>query len=245
MGGRVTIFSLASGTRSSSWVNHVTWVRTVIPELATPRLRLRGFRPDDAEPYIAMMMDREVSRYLGDLHPLSRVDAWRQLALMIGHWTLRGFGIWAVEERASGEFIGRIGCFEPEGWPAFEIGYTLARSSWGKGYAKEGARAALTFARTELGRRDIVSLIRPANVASIRVATALGAVHDGEVELLGATSLVYRYPAEALDGSDPRQDMERVRESSASGGWQAARGGDLVERWDAQARGSAGSESAT
>jgi RimJ/RimL family protein N-acetyltransferase len=99
-----------------------------------------------------------------------------------------------VEERESGRFIGRIGCFEPEGWPSFEIGYTLARSAWGRGYAREGAGAALHFARTTLGRRGIASFIRPANAASIRVATSLGAVHDGEVELLGAPSLVYRYP---------------------------------------------------
>ncbi|MGZ8490955.1 MAG: GNAT family N-acetyltransferase, partial [Gemmatirosa sp.] len=103
--------------------------------------------------------------------------------------------VWAVEERATGAFVGRIGCFQPEGWPAFEIAYTLARSAWGRGYAREGAAAALRYARETLGRDAIVSVIRPDNAASIRVATSLGAVEDGTVEFFGAPALIYRYPA--------------------------------------------------
>jgi RimJ/RimL family protein N-acetyltransferase len=169
-------------------------VELQIPELTTERLRLRAFRPADVEPYVALMADPEVTRYLADLRPLTRDEAWRQLAIFIGHWVLRGFGLWAVEERASGEFLGRIGCLEPAGWPAFEIAYTLRRASWGRGYAREGAAAALAFARETLRRDDIVSLIRPQNTGSIRVATVLGARFDGTVQLLGAPADVYRYP---------------------------------------------------
>ena len=104
-----------------------------IPSLETERLRLRAFTAHDFEPYAAMMADEAVTRFLGDGRPLARVDAWRQMAMFAGHWLLRGFGVWAVEERATGAFIGRIGCFEPEGWPDFEIGYTLARPAWGRG----------------------------------------------------------------------------------------------------------------
>lgn len=173
-----------------------------VPVLFTDRLLLRGLEQRDFESYAAMMADPQVTRYLSAGVPLSRDDAWRQLALIIGHWELRGFGLWAVEHRSTGEFLGRIGCFEPEGWPGFEVGYTLARAHWGHGYAQEGARAALAFAHDVLGKRDVISLIRPANLGSIRVATALGAKRSGSVEFFGSATEVYTYPApESLQNS--------------------------------------------
>jgi RimJ/RimL family protein N-acetyltransferase len=165
-----------------------------IPELITDRLRLRGFRADDFEPYAKMMADPDVSRHLMDGRPLTRVEAWRQLAMFAGHWVLRGYGLWAVEERATGEFLGRIGCLNPEGFPAFEIAYTLGRWAWGKGYAREGAAAALRYARETLRQTEITSIIRPTNAPSIRVAVSLGAVPGETVEFFGAPSVVYRYP---------------------------------------------------
>lgn len=167
-----------------------------IPQLTTDRLMLRAFAASDFEAYALIMADPEVTQFLGEGRPLTRVDAWRQLAMILGHWTLRGFGLWAVEERASGRLIGRIGCHEPEGFPAFEVGYVLAREAWGNGYAREGAAAALQFARQTLRRREITSIIRPANTGSIRVATSLGARPAETVEFFGAPSVVYRYPHE-------------------------------------------------
>jgi RimJ/RimL family protein N-acetyltransferase len=143
---------------------------------------------------MAMMADPEVTRYLGDGRPLGRADAWRQLAMFAGHWVLRGFGIWAVEERDTGTLVGRVGCLEPEGWPGFELAYTLARHAWGRGYAREAAAAALTYARETLGRNEIISIIRPANLASIRVARALGATRERTVEFFGGEAEIYRYP---------------------------------------------------
>lgn len=166
-----------------------------IPYITTERLLLREFRQDDFEPYAVMMADPTVTRFLGAGWPLSRVDAWRQLAMFAGHWVLRGYGLWAVEERATGRFIGRIGCHHPEGFPAFEIAYTLARPAWGKGYAREGAAAALRYARDVLRHPDITSIIRPENTGSIRVATSLGAVAGETVEFFGAPSVLYRYAA--------------------------------------------------
>lgn len=167
-----------------------------IPQLTTDRLMLRAFAASDFEAYALIMADPEVTQFLGEGRPLTRVDAWRQLAMILGHWTLRGFGLWAVEERASGRLIGRVGCHEPEGFPAFEVGYVLAREAWGNGYAREGAAAALQFARQTLRRREITSIIRPANTGSIRVATSLGARPAETVEFFGAPSVVYRYPHE-------------------------------------------------
>jgi RimJ/RimL family protein N-acetyltransferase len=117
------------------------------------------------------------------------------MAMFAGHWVLHGFGVWAVEERETGRFIGRIGCHQPEGFPVFELAYTLAPEAWGKGYAREGAAAALRHAREELGRTAIASIIRPANAASIRVAQSLGAEAAETVEFFGAPAVLYRYPS--------------------------------------------------
>lgn len=165
-----------------------------IPELTTDRLLLRCFKPDDFEAYAEMMASPDVTKHLGAGKPLSRADAWRQMAMLMGHWALRGYGVWAVEERASGRFLGRIGCMNQEGFPAFEIAYTLGPWAWGKGYAREGAGAALKFAREVIRYPEITSIIRPANAASIRVATSLGAVASETVEFFGAPSVLYRYP---------------------------------------------------
>jgi RimJ/RimL family protein N-acetyltransferase len=166
-----------------------------IPELTTARLRLRAFRESDLDAYAAIMADPEVAQFLGAGAALSRDDAWRQMAMILGHWVLRGFGLWAVEELETGCLLGRIGCHYPEGFPGFEIGYTLGRSAWGRGYAREGAAAALAFARDVLHRSEIVSVIRPNNMRSIRVAESLGAVPAETVEFFGAPSVLYRYSA--------------------------------------------------
>jgi RimJ/RimL family protein N-acetyltransferase len=165
-----------------------------IPELTTARLRLRGFRESDFDAYAAIMADPDVTRFLGGGSTFSRDDAWRQMAMIIGHWVLRGFGLWAVEEQATGRLLGRIGCHYPEGFPGFEIGYTLGRHAWGHGFAREGAAAALAYARDVLRRPEIISIIRPDNVRSQRVAESLGAVAAETVEFFGAPSIVYRYP---------------------------------------------------
>lgn len=167
---------------------------TSIPRLLTDRLELRALKPRDFDAYAMMMADPEVTRYLGAGQPLDRTDAWRQFAMLVGHWELLGFGTWAVEDRATRVFMGRIGCFQPEGWPGFEIGYTLARPFWGRGYAREGTRAALTWAHETLGRTDVISVIRPENAGSIRVAESLGARLDGDVEFYSGRALIYRYP---------------------------------------------------
>jgi RimJ/RimL family protein N-acetyltransferase len=170
------------------------------PTLQTERLTLRMLRPDDFDAYAGIVADSEVMRYIGEGKPLDRAEAWRNLALMLGHWQLCGFGLWAVEERATGELVGRIGCWEPEGWPGFEVGWLLRRASWGRGYATEGARAALAFAFTELDRPRVISLIRPENAPSIRVAERLGERFDGRTIVKGTEALVYALDREAWRG---------------------------------------------
>jgi RimJ/RimL family protein N-acetyltransferase len=110
---------------------------------------------------------------------------------MLGHWQLRGYGMWAVEERSSATLVGRIGFYELDDWPGMEVGWMLARSHWGRGLATEGARAALSFAFDVLQKPHVISLIRPENVASIRVAEKLGERLEGRSRALGAEALVY------------------------------------------------------
>jgi RimJ/RimL family protein N-acetyltransferase len=159
--------------------------------LRTERLTLRMFREADFEQYAKLCADPEVVRYLGEGKTLSRAEAWRQMAMLIGHWQLRGYGPWAVEETSSGNLVGRIGFFNPEGWPGFEAGWVLAREHWGKGYAIEGARRALDYAFSEMGREHVISLIHPENLGSIKVAERLGEKLESTTELFGHEVLVY------------------------------------------------------
>ena len=158
--------------------------------LETERLTLRMWREDDFEDYARICADEEVMRYIGG-KSYSRLEAWRHMAYMIGHWHLRGYGHWAVEEKASGHFIGRMGFFNPAGWPGFEVGWTLERESWSKGYASEGARRMLSYAFTEMDRDHVISLIHPENRASIKVAEKMGEKVEGQTEVLGVPVIIY------------------------------------------------------
>jgi len=159
-------------------------------QLETERLLLRQWRLDDFDTYEKMCADEEIMRYIGG-KAFSRIEAWRHMAYLVGHWELLGYGHFAVEEKASGRFIGRIGFLNPGGWPGFEIGWTLAREAWGKGFAIEGARRALDFAFKELDKPHVISLIHPENKASIRVAERLGEKVEGKIEVLGIPVLIY------------------------------------------------------
>ncbi len=148
---------------------------TNIPTLETERLILRAFEAKDIDAYAEMVADEEVSQFISlGGKPMNRIEAWRSMAMQLGHWQLRGFGQWAVEEKASGDFVGRLGLYYPESWPGQELGYALARPHWGKGYATEGAGAARDFAFNELGWDELISIISPINLRSQGVAERLG-----------------------------------------------------------------------
>lgn len=161
--------------------------------LETARLRLRLFEERDLPALAAMYADAETMRHIGGGQVLTRAETWRAIAGMLGHWALRGYGMWAVDNRETGELVGRVGFIDPEGWPGFELGWLVARTHWGRGYATEAARAALAHALGPLGRRRVISLVRPANAASARVAAKIGMRPEGEIELLGAPAQVHAY----------------------------------------------------
>ena len=167
--------------------------------LETERLVLRMFRESDTDAYAEMVGDPEVMRFLGG-QPVPRAEAWRNMAMVLGHWQLRGYGMWAVEEKAGGEMVGRVGCWNPEGWPGVEVGWTLRRRFWGRGYATEAARASLGYAFTTLGQTRVISLIAPENANSIRVAERLGQRPDGEWDVLGTKVIIYAIGREEFRG---------------------------------------------
>src|SRR5438128_10150312 len=181
--------------RGKAW-GHVERTE-LLTELETARLRLRHFRAADLDPYAALCADPEVMRYVGARGVLSREDAWRQRAMLAGHWHLRGFGMWAVEERTTGAFVGRVGLYYPEGWPDRELAWALARPFWGRGYATEAARAALGEAFGRLGWARVISLIDHANTRSVRLAERLGERLEGEATIRGHRVAVYALPRSA------------------------------------------------
>jgi len=158
--------------------------------LETDRLKLRGWRNEDFDAYAELCADPEVMRFIGG-KPLDALEAWRHFAFHVGHWELRGYGHWVVEEKSTGKLVGRVGFLNPVGWPAFEIGWTLKREFWGKGYASEAARRALPYGFNELDQPHIISLIHPENKASIHVAERLGETLEGKTELFGHDVLIY------------------------------------------------------
>jgi RimJ/RimL family protein N-acetyltransferase len=161
----------------------------------TDRLELRLFEPGDLDAFARMCADPEVMRYLGTGETITADLAWRSMAGFLGHWHLLGYGQWAVTRREDGALLGRAGFLDPHGWPGFELGYALAREHWGRGYAREACAAALRIAREDLKKDRIISLIRPANAPSIKLAMSLGAQLESTIELMGGEAQVYAYPA--------------------------------------------------
>ncbi len=156
------------------------------PGIETERLILRQWRASDVTANTMMLGDPLSARFItADRKPVTEPMAgWRNAAIMAGHWVLHGFGMFVVEEKASGTFVGRVGPFYPPVWPGFEVGWGVATEFRGKGYAVEAARAAIdwSFATFELDR--IIHCIDRENTASQAVARRLGAHPEGETMLL-------------------------------------------------------------
>jgi len=169
--------------------------------LETERLLLRPFRDTDIDAYAAMCADPDVMRYVGDRGVLSRDDASRQMAMLVGHWHLRGFGMWAVDERATNTFIGRVGLHSPDGWPDREVAWALARPHWSRGFALEAARAALGHAFGPLQWPRAISVIDPENLRSVRLAERLGERLEGEIEVRGHRVCLYSIERDSWRGA--------------------------------------------
>ena len=163
------------------------------PVIETERLLLRRWRGADVAPNSAMLSDPVSGRFItADGKPVTDAFAgWRNAAIMSGHWALHGFGLFVVEEKSTGKFVGRVGPWFPPGWPGFEVGWGIAGEFRGKGYAVEAARASIdwAFARFEIDR--IVHCIDRENTASQAVARRLGAGKEHEFDLFGHVADVW------------------------------------------------------
>ncbi len=178
----------------------------LIPEkIETQRLVLRTFREDDWSDLHRLYSDPECTRYtIG--RTLTEGESWRAMAGMIGHWQLRGYGPYAVEEKSTGKVTGPVGLWYPHDWPEPEIKWALSGSYWGKGYASEAVRAVKRMVAEHIPELSPISLIYAENERSIRLALAVGAKFEKKIEFRGSTAHIYRH---ARSPVTPRQSGER------------------------------------
>jgi len=165
----------------------------IIPTLETERLIMREPREADVKAE-AKFFATDRSKFVGG--PLSEANVWRAIAMLIGHWHMRGYGFWGVEDKETGEYFGHVGLWNPGGWPEPEVGWTVMENAEGKGIAFEAAQAARTHAYNALGWKTAISLIDPANTRSAKLAERMGCVfeYDFEHETFGPMH-VWRHPS--------------------------------------------------
>ena len=168
--------------------------------IETENLRLRRPEIDDLDAIHAMRSDLNVVRFLGG-RALNREEAWHRLMRLVGHWALRGYGMFAVVEKGSGALVGEVGLFDgsrglsPDFDNAPEAGWILASAAHGKGYAGEAAAAAHRWFAATHGEQRSVCIIAPENLASFRVAHKLGYKSFGQVDYHnGPMTMLERIP---------------------------------------------------
>lgn len=150
-------------------------------QIETQRLILRLPQAQDFDDFAELIGDEETARYIGGHMP--RAAAWRRFLQMPGAWAMQGFAMFSLVEKSSGRWIGQAGPWQPEGWPGTEVGWSIKRSEWGKGYAREAAVASIDWAFDTLGWTDVIHSIQPENQASIVLAERLGSRYLGPGKL--------------------------------------------------------------
>ena len=154
---------------------------TPAPVLQTERLILRLPEASDLDGWAIMSADVETNRFIGGI--TSRAETWRTLCAIRGAWDIRGFSMFSVIERSTGQWVGRLGPWEPEGWPGKEVGWGVSPQFAGRGYAYEATVAAMDYAFDVLGWTDVIHTIDPENVRSIALARRLGSTNLGPTKL--------------------------------------------------------------
>lgn len=185
------------GRNGGKHSEHVGNPMTSIPVLETERLRLRGHRVDDLEDCAAMWADPIVTRHIGG-KPFAKEEVWWKILRYAGHWSLLGFGYWAIEDKETSAFLGEAGFADfkrdispsIEGMP--EIGWALVPSAHGKGLATEAIRALCAWGDAHLGSTPTVCMIDPENIASAWVAKKCGYQEFQRATYRGHPTVLYR-----------------------------------------------------
>lgn len=163
-----------------------------IPIIETRRLVLRAPETEDYPDFKATFSSYR-SRFMGG--PLNKYEAWMLYAAEIGHWSIRGYGMWMIHDRETDRTLGMAGGWSPAGWPEREIAWIIWPGEAGKGYALEATHAARRHLYEQMGWDGAVSYIDPKNLDSIRLAERLGAVKDHAAQTIDGNDAVYRHPA--------------------------------------------------
>ena len=168
-----------------------------IPVIETERLVLRGRTPEDFEAFAEIQADPHFQTHIAGA-PVEREQAWIKFLRMEGHWALLGFGFWAIEEKASGRFIGEAGFadFKRELTPDLasgpEAGWGLSPDAQGKGYAREAMRAALLWLDRDFAAPVSFCIISPENQRSVWLARDLGFEPQGQAGYKDSAVEVFR-----------------------------------------------------
>ncbi|VAV86774.1 Protein export cytoplasm protein SecA ATPase RNA helicase (TC 3.A.5.1.1) [hydrothermal vent metagenome] len=155
------------------------------------RLILRPPQPEDFPALENMSQDEQTMRFIGGVSEPAL--AWRNFAMLSGHWSLRGYGFFSVIEKATGKWIGRVGPWNPHLWPEPEVGWTIIRSHWGQGFAREASIAAINWTFDHLQWQQVTHMIDPGNIPSQALARTLGSKPLREIDELpgfGAMKIV-------------------------------------------------------
>jgi RimJ/RimL family protein N-acetyltransferase len=192
-----------------------------VPRIATERLLLRELRTTDFAAFAKDSEDPVAMRFMSGVR--DRRASWRVFAALAGGWALTGAGWWAVEVQATGAFAGVVGAFFRE-WSLdrgrdreLELGWSLLRRFWGKGYAREAARAALAHASSRHDAARVCAYLDAKNVASAKVAEAIGLKPAGTADFYGQPAAVYVLPAAAVSGRRPRSRAPTARTAAPAG----------------------------
>ncbi|CUK04061.1 GNAT family N-acetyltransferase [Shimia thalassica] len=177
-----------------------------IPIIETKRLVLRGPEPEDYPNFKATFASYR-SRFMGG--PLNAYETWMLYAAEIGHWNIRGYGMWMIHDKETDETYGMAGGWMPAAWPEKELAWIIWPDAAGQGYALEATHAARKYFYGELGWDSAVSYLDPKNLDSIRLAERLGAQKDKSAKTVDNHDVVYRHPsAEQLSDSQINHGIE-------------------------------------
>jgi RimJ/RimL family protein N-acetyltransferase len=159
--------------------------------LESDRLNFRQPRESDFAPMLEIFRDPLTISVYGEM---SATDVWRRIASGLGHWQLRGFGPFALELKATSEYVGVCSLYYPEGWQDIEIGYNIAPKFRRQGFAAEAVRRVRAHGYEDLSIAKLVSYISPSNLASQAVAKSVGAIVDGEFDMAGKPHIIFVHP---------------------------------------------------